>query len=191
MSKFLIDIPKSKQTQKLVFKQWVLESISEYFLYFMFVVPFPFAAIMEFTSDLSKNESIGVSFTFLIISFTFSFMLIYSIMNLNTLKRIKGLSRGQNTTLIKKIVERNNWSIYSSNQQMTIIFLNWKESGGFGFDWGKQITIIYDGTDILVNCISFGLNSLPSPFHWFANKRKINKLKFEFENGITSHNNSY
>ena len=46
------------------------------------------------------------------------------------------------------------------------------------------MTIIYDGTDLLVNCISFGLHSSPSPFHWFANKRKVNKLTAEFENGI-------
>ena len=65
---------------------------------------------------------------------------------------------------------------------MTILNLTWKESGGF--DWGKQLTIIYDGTDVLVNYISFGLHSSPSPFHWFANKRKINKLKTEFESGI-------
>jgi hypothetical protein len=148
----------------------------------MFVLILPFIWISEFNSDLTKNEPIGISLIFLILSITFSSLLIYSILNLNTLKRIKGLSRGQNTTLIKKIAEKNNWNIYSSNQQMTILNQNWKESSGF--DWGKQLTIIYDGTDILVNCISFGLHSSPSPFHWFVNKRKINKLKTEFENGI-------
>jgi hypothetical protein len=148
----------------------------------MFVIAFPFIWILEFNSDLTKNQPIGMSLTFLILSLTFSFLLIYSILNLNTLKRIKGSSRGQNTNLIKKIAEKNNWNMYSSNQQMTILNLNWKESGGF--DWGKQLTIIYDGNDILVNCISYGLHSSPSPFHWFANKRKINKLKTEFENGI-------
>lgn len=148
----------------------------------MFVIAFPFIWILEFNSDLTKNQPIGMSLTFLILSLTFSYLLIYSILNLNTLKRIKGLSRGQNTNLIKKIAEKNNWNIYSSNQQMIILNLNWKESGGF--DWGKQLTIIYDVNDILANCISFGLHSSPSPFHWFANKRKINKLKTEFENGL-------
>jgi len=148
----------------------------------MFVIAFPYIWISEFNSDLTKNEPIGISLMFLILSLTFSFLLIYSILNLNKLNRIIGLSRGQNTTLIKKIAEKNNWNIYSSNQQMTILNLTWKESGGF--DWGKQLTIIYDGTDILVNCISFGLHSSPSPFHWFVNKRKIKELKTEFENEI-------
>ncbi len=175
-----IDIPKSKQTEKLVFKQWLLERIAEYFVYGMLVIAFPFISFMEFNSDLTKNEPIGMSLILLILSLTFSFLLIYSIMNLYTLKRIKGLSRGQNTSLIKKIAKNNNWNIYSSNQQITILNLTWKESSGF--DWGKQLTIIYDGTDVLLNCISFGLNSSPSPFHWFENKRKINNLKAEFEN---------
>ena len=177
-----IDIPISKQAEKLVFKQWILERIAKYFLYGMFVVAFPFISIMKFNWTLTKNEPIGISLGLLILSLTFSFLLIYSILNINKLKRIKGLSRRKNTNLIKKIAKKNNWNIYSSNQQMTILYLNWKESSGF--DWGKQITIIYDGTDLLVNCISFGLYSSPSPIHWFANKRKIYKLITEFKGGI-------
>ena len=91
------------------------------------------------------------------------------------------ISRGKNSNLIKKIAEKNEWNISANNQQIAIINFSWKDSGT---DWGKQMTIIYDGTDLLVNCISFGLHSSPSPFHWFANKRKVNKLTTEFENGI-------
>ena len=166
----------------MIFKQRILERIAEYFIFGIFVIAFPFVTIMEFNSDLTKNEPIGTSFFLLILSLIFSGLLIYSILNLNALKRLKGLNRGQNTTLIKNIAERNNWNIYSSNQQMTIINFSWSDSGGT--DWGKQLTIIYDGTDLLVNCISFGLYSSPSPFHWFPNNRKINKLKTEFENEI-------
>lgn len=137
---------------------------------------------MQFYSDLIKNLPIGFSLVLLILSNSFSFSLIYAIADLKKLERIKGLSRGNNLNLIKKIAKRNNWNIYSSNQQMTILNLNWKESNGL--DWGKQLTIIYDGSDILVNCISFGLHSNPSPFHWFANKQKITKLKAEFESQV-------
>lgn len=137
---------------------------------------------MEFYSDWTNKEPIGISLVLFILSNAFSFLLIYAILDLKKLERIKGLSRGQNSDLIKKIAETNKWNIYSNNQQMTILNLAWKESSGY--DWGKQLTIIYDGTDILVNCISFGLYSSPSPFHWFANKRIINNLKTEFESGI-------
>ncbi|MFD2543748.1 hypothetical protein ACFSSB_15585 [Lacinutrix gracilariae] len=181
MSRFPIDIPKSIQTEKLVIKEWLFVRISEYFLYLMFVIAFPFIAIMELNSDLNKNEPIGFSIFFLILSFILSSLLIYSIFNVNSVKRISGLSRGKNSNLIKKIAEKNNWNIQSTNQQMTIINFSWQDSGT---DWGKQMTILYNENDILVNCISFGVGSSPSPFHWFANKRKVNKLTAEFENEI-------
>jgi hypothetical protein len=100
---------------------------------------------------------------------------------LNSVKRISGLSRGKNSNLIKKVAEKNNWSIQSTNQEMTIINISRQEFGSYG---GKQMTILYDDNDILANCISFGVGSSPSPFHWFANKKNVNKLKTEFESGI-------
>ena len=181
MSRFPIDIPKSKKTEKLVIKEWLFVKISEYFFYLMFIIAFPFASIMELISDLNKNEPIGFSIFFLVLSLIFSGLIIYSIFDLNSLKRINGLSRGKNSNLIKKIAENNKWNVQSTNQQMTIINFSWKDAGT---DWGKQMTILYDDKDILVNCISFGIASSPSPLHWFANKRKVTKLKSEFENGI-------
>ena len=136
---------------------------------------------MEFNSDLNKNEPIGFSLLFFILSLILSVLYIYSLVKLKSLKRINGLSRGKNSNLIKKIAEKNNWNVYSTNQQMTII--NFPRQNP-RTDWGKQMTILYDENDILVNCISFGILSSPSPFHWFANKRKVNKLKMEFEIGI-------
>ena len=182
MSRIPIDISKSKTSGNLITRQWILGKIFEYLLPLMIVGIFPFIAIMEFNSNLNKDEPIGLSLTFLIFTLIIGGFMIYSIFNVYKLKRIKGISRGKNSNLIKKIAEKNNWNIFSSNQQMTILNLTWKESNGF--DWGKQLTIIYDEKDILVNCISFGLHSSPSPFHWFANKRKINKLETEFEIGI-------
>ena len=193
MSRLAIDIPKSIQTEKLVIKEWLFVKISEYVFYLMFVLSFPFIAIMDLISNLNRNEPVGLSIFFLILSLVLSCLLIYSILNINSTRRISGLTRGKNSNLIKKIAENNNWNIQFTNQQLTIISFSWQDSGT---DWGKQMTILYDKKDILVNCISFGLHSSPSPFHWFANKRKVNKLLTEFEKEkkvliktLPSHNN--
>ena len=82
--------------------------------------------------------------------------------------------------------EKNEWKIEANNQQMTIISFSWQETGT---DWGKQMTILYDKKDILVNCTSYGLFSTPSPFHWFANRKKVNKLKSEFNKRIKNETN--
>jgi hypothetical protein len=181
MSRFPINIPKSKQVEKLILGKGVFERILDIFFYMIFVFPFPFASGLEFYSDLTKKKPTELSLTFFILSLCFASLMIYSIINLYSLKRINGISRGKNSSLIKQIAEKYNWNIESNNQQITIIDFSWQDSGT---DWGKQMTILFDKNDILVNCISFGLHSNPSPFHWFANKRKVNKLKTEFENGI-------
>jgi len=181
MSRIPIDISKSKKAGKLIIRQWLLEKLFEYLFPLILVGMFLFIMIMEFNWNLNKNEPIGLSLLLLIFVLIISGFMIYSIFNVYKLKRINGISRLENSILIQKIAEKNEWSISTNNQQISIINFSWQDSGT---DWGKQMTILYDEKDILVNCISFGLHSNPSPFHWFANKRKVNKLTAEFENGI-------
>ena len=142
---------------------------------------FPYICVLKFYSDLTKNEPFGISLFLLILSLLFFIGVIYSIRNIYSTKRIKGIHKNKNRVLISEIIKRNNWNVLEENKKMTIITFSWKDGVT---DWGKRLTILYDKKDILVNCISFGLFSSPSPFHWFANKRKVNKLKKEFESGI-------
>lgn len=188
MSRLPINIPKSKQVEKLILRQRFFLRIMETLFHMMFALFLPFISGMQLYSDITKNKSLELSLTFFIVSILISYLLIYSIINIHSLKRVKGLSRGKNLSQIKKIAENNTWNISSTNQQITIIDFSWQDSGT---DWGKQMTILYDKNDILVNCISFGAFSSPSPFHWFANKRKVNKLITEFENGIKKHSPIY
>ena len=181
MNRIPINISKSKKAGMLITRQRFLEKLFEYLLPLILVGIFPFIAILKFNSDLNKSGPIGLSLSFLIFTLTIGGFMIYSIFNVYKLKRINGISRGKNSNLIKKIAKKNEWNISANNQQISIINFSWQDSGT---DWGKQMTILYDEKDILVNCISFGLYSSPSPFHWFANKRKVNKLVLEFENGI-------
>tara|TARA_B110000238_G_C15885041_1_gene335148 strand:+ start:64 stop:633 length:570 start_codon:yes stop_codon:yes gene_type:complete len=182
MTRISIDIPKSKNAERLITRQWLINKLLDYLLPLMIVGMFLFITIMEFKSDFKNNQSIALSLTLLILTTTIAVLVIYTLLNIYKLKRIKGLSRGQNSDIIKKIAEKYKWNISANNQQISTLNISWENSGGL--DWGKQITIIYDKTDILVNCISFGLHSSPSPFHLLANRNKINKLKTEFEREI-------
>lgn len=176
-----IDIQKSKQLEKLIFGQSFFDKITETFFSLFFVFAWLFVAVLQFYFDFTREQPLGLSLTFLIFTISLTYLLFYSIRKMYTLKRINGISKSQNIALIKKIAEKNTWNMDYSNEEMMIINFSWKDTGT---DWGKQMTILYDKTDILVNCISFALHSTPSPFHWFANKRKVNKLKTEFENRI-------
>ncbi|MFD2567321.1 hypothetical protein [Pseudotenacibaculum haliotis] len=182
-----IDIEKSKEKGKLVICESPFIKVSEYLLYSMFAFFFPFMAILNFIHNVNNNNPITNSLLFLIFSFVLSSFFVYSIINITSLKRVKGLSRSNNSNIVKKIAENNNWHISSNNQQATIIYFSWRETLT---DWGKQMTIIYDKNDILVNCISFGKHSTPSPIHWFANRSKVNELINGFKDEINARSHS-
>jgi len=176
-----INIAESKANDKLIFKKSLLYKLSDLMVEIPIVVFIPFLCGIALFKKISDGEPfVGTLFLF-ILCLSISGLIIYSISTLNSLERITGKSRGQNSKTIKDIAEKHNWKIYSNNQQMTIISFSWIETGT---DWGKQMTILYDKEDILVNCTSYGLFSTPSPFHWFANRKKVNKLKIEFNKRI-------
>ncbi|MFY9241691.1 MAG: hypothetical protein WAO74_01545 [Polaribacter sp.] len=178
MNRIPIDISKSLKAEKIVTRELFIEKLINYLFPLVHILIFPSIAIMGMISNLIKNESIKLYLFLSVISLIISGFLIYSVFSVYKFQRIKGLSRGKNSNFIKKIAKRNKWNISENNQHISIINFSWRETGT---DWGKQITILYDKNEILVNCISFVLYSSPSPFHWFANKRKINKLIKEFE----------
>ena len=176
-----IKITESKANDKLIFKKSLFDKLSDLMVEIPIIVFIPFLCGFALFKKISDGEPfVGTLFLF-ILFLSISVLMIYSMSTLNSLERITGKSRGQNSKAIKEIAEFYNWKIYSNNQQMTIISFSWKETGT---DWGKQMTILYDKEDILVNCTSYGLFSTPSPFHWFANRKKVNKLKSEFNKRI-------
>ena len=172
-----IDIPKSKANNKLIFKKSLFDRLSDLIIEIPIVLFIPFLCAFALFKKITTEEPFNIVVLLFVFSLTISGLIIYSIINMNSLERIKGNSRVENSKVIKEIVESNNWKMYLNNQQLTIISFSWKDSGT---DWGKQMTILYDKKDILVNCTSYGFFSVPSPFHWFANRKKVNQLKSEF-----------
>ena len=175
-----IDIIKSKHVNRMVYVSRIDKAL-DYMLPLSFAIAILFAGGLKFYFDFKNNNSIELSLIFLIASISIASLLMYWTRNIHTLIRIKGLSRVKNSKIVKRIAKENNWNVSSSNKDLTIIYFDWNMGST---DWGKEMTILYDKNDILVNCISYGLNSNPSPFHWAANERKVNTLKTEFENGI-------
>lgn len=189
MNTYPIDISKSKKAQRLIFKKWFLTKLFDRIFELPFILYFPFLSGMYLFSKINNQEHYGIAILYFVFAISVCGMLLYSVYHLNSLTRISGISRGQNSQMIKDIAESYNWKIESNNQQITIISFSWQETGT---DWGKQMTILYDRKDILINCTSYGLFSTPSPFHWFANRKKVNKLKSEFNKRIKAHyNNEY
>lgn len=181
MNTHAINIPESKKRSKLVFEKSFFEKLSEWLIEIPTIVFIPVLCGLVLFEKISTDQPFFGTLVLFALSIALSVLLIYSISRLNSLERIKGISKEQNSKLVMEISEDNNWRILTKNEKMTIIGFSWKESG---MDWGKQMTILYDAEDILVNCISYGLFSTPSPFHWFANRKKVSRLKYKFKKRV-------
>ena len=173
-----IHIQKSINEERLIETRSIAEKISEYFLLGMLILVFPAITLNDFffkNSNIISNELQSIE---LILSIVFSSLLIYALSTRNKLYRINGISREQNQILIEKFATENKMKLSINKKDLIIFNLHWENSSGF--DWGKQVTVFFDDSDLLVNCKSFGIHGINSPFHWIANKRMIKKLKRKF-----------
>ena len=173
-----INIIESIKSEKLISSELIFDKIIVVLFPIMLTISLPLASGIQMYYTLKRNESIILSLLFFLLSIFISYSIILWVKNLYSLKRIKGFSKAGNLKLIKQISKKNKWNISSISENLIVIDLSPKESI---IDWEKRMIILNEGNDILVNCMTFGKFSSPSIFHWFENKRKINKLKNEFE----------
>ena len=186
-----INIEKSKKKQRLVYKKWIFEAIVDFFGGVILVVSFPALSTVFLYSQLTTNAPDYLITAILIFTLTIGFggLMLYSILNLDNLKRITGTLRDANKQIIREIAINHEWTIHQDNNNMTVITPKWS---WFSLNWGRQIVVIYNKQDILINCMAFGLNDIKSPFHWFGNRKYEKIIKEEFEEKIeTSPNNAF
>src|SRR5690606_26644792 len=100
-----IDISKSKQSEKLIFRQGIFDKLSETIFQLVFIVVLVYMSGLKLYYDWLRNEPIGFSLVLVILSGLTLGLLIYSIINLNSLTRIVGLSNSENSALITIIAE--------------------------------------------------------------------------------------
>jgi len=176
-----IDISLSKEKERVVRKPHFLEKLNDFLTYSALIGAIPFIFSILLISQIKKGLDIIGPIFFLCISLALSILLLYSFLNLDKLQRIKGTTKEKNRNIIKEIAEELGWSIKQDDYEITIAA---QTTNFFSTNWGRQILILYDGQDILINCQAFSLHDLKSPFHWFGNRDLEKKIKDEFEKRI-------
>ena len=180
-----IDIVKSKVKGRLVRKTWLIEPIFDYLFYGLIIVPFPFFIGLSFIDNIKNQENLFFATILFLAMLTLFGFLFYSIVNLDRLKRVQGTLKEQNREQIKAVIEQLGWTIQHHNQQMTVASPPWSI---FSANWGRQVVILYDRGDILINSTTYGLHDLKSPFHWFGNRKLERQLIDGFEQKIGTTN---
>ena len=176
-----IDISKSKQKGRVVRKTWLIEPIFDFLTYVVLVGAYPILSSFFFFDQLEKKEHLVGASVLFGHALVLGGLLLYSIINLDRLKRINGALKDQNRRAIKDLTEKLGWTLQIHNQQVSVLSPPWS---WFSTNWGRQVVVIYDRQDILINSSSYGLHDIKSPFHWFGNRKLEQMVKDNFEEEI-------
>lgn len=163
----LIDIEKSIEKEKLIPK-CLFERFFEYFGFLIILGYFPFIFGILVNAELERKEVLGLSIILFIIAISLSVLLYKkSIKNIYKLLRITALSPDKNREIIRSIVKNENWNTYFDNKEI----FSFGPKRGFSWTHRREVTILYDNNDLLINSMSFGTRGLVSPFHWIEDRR--------------------
>ena len=173
-----IDIVKSKKKVRLIRKTWLIESFFDFIIYGVIVGFLPFSSGLFFIGHLKNHKDLFIVSILFLVALAFCGLLFYSVITLDRLKRINGTLKEQNRAFVKEVIGQLGWSIQYHNQQLTIASPPWSILSA---NWGRQVVIIYDREDILVNSTTYGLHDIKSPFHWFGNRKLERQLIEGFE----------
>jgi hypothetical protein len=176
-----IDIPRSKEEGRIVRKKGLLDGGSDSLVYFAIVFAYPVLFGIALYKEIERGEIAVTTVLLFIAGLVVGGLLLYSVLNLGRLKRLKGLSKEENREIVKEIIERFGWKVRQDNRDMIIAGPKWRWGHWNG---GRDVSIIYDRTDILINSTTYGNHDIRSPFHWFGNRKLEKMLTDEFESKL-------
>jgi len=176
-----IDIVTSIDKNQLVRNTWFINSIFDFFINGVLILLFPLLSGSYFMYNLTTQRGIFIPSILLLPAIIICGLLFYSILTINNLKRIQGTSKEQNREAIKELIKQLCWTIDLDSPELTIANLPW---GLFSLNSGRQVVILYDRTDILINCTTYGRGDLKSPFGLFTNRKVERQIIEKFERQI-------
>lgn len=173
-----IDITKSKKTGRLIKKTWLIEPIYDFLFYTLIVGIFPFITGLYLFKEIKSKSNLIEPLILFILSIVLATYLFHTVFGLDKLTKINGEQKDLNREAIKLTAESLNWKVAQHNQQFSILIPPWKL---LSTNWGREIVVIYDKNDILINCLTFGLHDLKSPFHRGSNLKMSKQLTENFK----------
>ena len=173
-----IDIIKSKKTGRLIKKTWLIEPIYDFLFYTLIVGIFPFVTGLYLLEEIKSKSNLTEPLILFTLSIILAIYLFRTILGLDKLTKINGEQKDLNRDAVKLTAESLNWTVAQHNQQFSILIPPWKLTST---NWGREIVVIYDRQDILINCLTFGLHDLKSPFHRGSNMRMLKQLTEKFK----------
>jgi len=180
-----IEIDKSILTGKLKSRTLLIEPVLNWINYSALIFSFPLSSALLLFAQINREGNLFYVTNLLIATILFCGFLLYSVLNLNKLRRVPGVSKELNIELTTEIAGKLGWKIITRDQQLLIANPSGRR---FSSNWGRQVVIIYDKQDVLINSTYYGLHDFKSPFHWFGNRKLERQLIERFEENIKKTN---
>ena len=172
-----INIQKSLNSERLYYDKSLLENLWENGLIIANLLFFLYITGTNFYDNIEKSKPFGWTLFLFILVIIIILLGVTSFLNSKNLERIEGIAKSENSEIVKRIVNRNNWKLFEENKELNIVNISFLDTQT---DYGKQVIILYRKNDILINCTSFAFGKTPNPFNWFSNKKIVEKFKTEF-----------
>lgn len=176
-----IEITKSKKAGRLIKKTWLIEPIYDFLFYALCVGIFPVVTGLNLLEEIKLKSNLTEPIILFALSIIWGTYLFRTVLSLDSLTKINGEQKDLNREAVKLAAEFFDWTIAQHNQQFSILIPKWKLSST---NWGREVVVIYDKQDILVNCLTFGLHDLKSPFHRGSNIRMAKQLTEKFNENL-------
>lgn len=173
-----IDVEASIAKGKLVCSSWFVNLINQvmpilFFLFFLF-------CDYGYLRELNFNPPWILVFLIILFLIFSLFILINRLVFMDKLTKVEGISPSKNKEIIETIVKANEYEILKEETDITII----KASQRFGTK--RQLTIIFDRNNILVNVISFGKSDyLKVSINFYQDKETLESFILDFQKEIS------
>lgn len=119
------------------------------------------------------------------ISLIICLLIILRIFSFVKLRRISGQNPEGNKRLIRAISEEFNWPLIQDQKDHSILHIARTMTA-----WERDLLIVYDGNDLLVNFTSYAAGRTQSLQGHFGEKRAFRKFKKRFEQLLITHRQS-
>lgn len=183
-----VDYIESISAKKLIFKKGWFSRLTENVIWITMIIVFPVMSLSMLYGSIKFDwihESIVPVVISQFIAFGISSFLIFRLSTMDRLIPIMG-NIDNNRSWIKEICKDLDYGVMTDNQNYLVAALK----PGF-FAWHRYVYVIYDKDRIFMNCITYGLHGLKSPFHRMIDNRIVDKIKTRFENNVRRHNTQY
>ncbi|MFV0593893.1 MAG: hypothetical protein ACK5M7_21145 [Draconibacterium sp.] len=175
-------------SNKLIFKKSWFSRLTDNIVWITMIIAFPVMSLSMLYGSIKFNwlqDDLLPVLISQLVAFGISSFLIMRLSTMDKLMVAKG-NIDKNRNWIQEICKDLDYGVVTDNKNFLVAVL---KPGLFA--WHRYIYVIYNKDKVLLNCITYGLHGLKSPFHRMIDKRIVNKVITEFENKVRRHNNVY